>query len=93
MIDARRRRAVDGGPAAMADRVAVGHAPDGSVVRPWMFSRASGPAGSTLCSTAADLARFGELFVGAGASVLSAEACAAMQVPQVPLLTRRFADR
>ncbi|MGW5687160.1 serine hydrolase domain-containing protein [Nonomuraea sp. NPDC003754] len=74
-------------------RVAVGHAPDGSVVRPWTFSRASGPAGSTLCSTAADLARFGELFVRAGAGVLSAEACAAMQVPQVSLPTRRFADR
>ncbi|MEV2271914.1 serine hydrolase domain-containing protein [Nonomuraea africana] len=72
-------------------RVAVGHAPDGSVVRPWTFSRASGPAGSTLCSTAGDLARFGELFVRGGAGVLSAEACAAMHVPQVSLPTRRFA--
>ncbi|MEV4067168.1 serine hydrolase domain-containing protein [Nonomuraea dietziae] len=72
--------------------VAVGHAPDGSVVRPWTFSRASGPAGSTLCSTAADLARFGELFVRAGGGVLSAGACAAMQVPQVSLPTRRVAD-
>lgn len=73
-------------------RIAVGHAPDGSVVRPWTFSRASGPAGSTLCSTAGDLARFGALFVRGGGGVLSADACAAMQVPQVTLPTRRFAD-
>ncbi|MFF4776427.1 serine hydrolase domain-containing protein [Microtetraspora fusca] len=73
-------------------RIAVGHAPDGSVVRPWALARGSGPAGSTLCSTAADLARFGELFLRDGGGVLSPGACAAMQVPQVALPTRRFAD-
>ncbi|WP_157253405.1 serine hydrolase domain-containing protein [Nonomuraea typhae] len=72
-------------------RVAVGHGPDGAVVRPWTFSRASGPAGSTLCTTAGDLARFGEAFLRG--PVLPAKVRQAMQEPQVTLPTRRFAEQ
>ncbi|MFI6505711.1 serine hydrolase domain-containing protein [Nonomuraea typhae] len=72
-------------------RVAVGHGPDGTVVRPWTPSRDCGPAGSTLCTTAGDLARFGEAFLRG--PLLPAKVRQAMQEPQVTLPTRRFAEQ
>ncbi|MBS2534438.1 beta-lactamase family protein [Catenulispora sp. NF23] len=76
-------------------RVAVGHV-DG-VVRPWCFARGCGPAGSSLATTARDLARFGSLFLRRGLAedatvVLSADAVATMESPQVGVPARVFAD-
>ncbi|MER5621192.1 serine hydrolase domain-containing protein [Streptosporangium sp. NPDC002544] len=79
-------------------RLAVGHDVGGGVVRPWGFSRGLGPSGSTLCSTAADLARFGQVMLEYGAAadgtrVLSREAVETMQTPHVEVEARWFAEQ
>ncbi|WP_283132747.1 serine hydrolase domain-containing protein [Rhizohabitans arisaemae] len=74
-------------------RVAVGHTVGGEVVRPWCFSRGLGPAGSTLCATAGDLARFGVMILGGGAGVLSPDAVATMQTPHTEVEARWFAEQ
>ncbi|GAA2855794.1 hypothetical protein GCM10010517_14020 [Streptosporangium fragile] len=79
-------------------RLAAGHDPGGKVVRPWVFSRGLGPSGSTLCSTAADLARFGQVMLehgtaAGGARVLSREAVETMRTPHVEVEARWFAEQ
>ena len=79
-------------------RVAVGRLPgDSAAVRPWCFSRGSGPAGSTLATSARDLVRFGQLFLrrglaADGARLLSESAVATMQSAQADVPARVFAD-
>ncbi|RJO71447.1 class A beta-lactamase-related serine hydrolase [Nocardia panacis] len=77
---------------------AVGHLPGATgVVRPWCFARGCGPAGSSLATTARDLARFGQLLVrrgkaADGTQVLSEQAVDIMQTVQVDVPARVFAD-
>ncbi len=71
---------------------AVGHlslpGPDGvpvlQVAPVWAPPRSVGPAG-TICSSAADLLAFGRMHVAGGDPVLSEDAVAQMQTPQVAL--------
>jgi CubicO group peptidase (beta-lactamase class C family) len=72
-------------------RVAVGIAADGSVARPWYWTRSMGPAGSTCAATPTDLTRFARIFLGDGAGVLSAESVATMTAPTVDVPTRMYA--
>jgi hypothetical protein len=67
------------------------------VVRPWCLSRGSGPAGSSLATSARDLVRFGQLFLWRGLAsdgtrMLSGSAVATMQAAQVDVPARVFAD-
>jgi len=81
--------------------VAVGHEPgvDGEVIaQDWTFSRGMGPSGSTLATTAADLARFGQLILdggtsGSGARVLAESVVRELQTPQIEVPARWFADQ
>lgn len=81
--------------------VAVGHTPMDEtfeIIRKWGITRAIGPAGSVLCCSAGDLVRFGQMFLRSGRAddgqpVVSAEAVAAMQQPQVYLPVRLVVDR
>jgi CubicO group peptidase (beta-lactamase class C family) len=79
-------------------RLAVGKLPgDSTVVRPWCLGRGSGPAGSSLATSARDLVRFGRLFLRRGLAadgtrVLSESAVATMQSAQVDVPARVFAD-
>lgn len=79
-------------------RVAVGHDAAGRVVRPWLLSRGLGPSGSTLCSTAADLAVLGQTLLDGGVApggvrLLSAEAVEATRTPHVEVEARWFAEQ
>ncbi|WP_020661166.1 serine hydrolase [Amycolatopsis benzoatilytica] len=77
---------------------AVGHLPGADdVVRPWCFSRGCGPAGSSLATTARDLARFGRLLLRRGKAddgtrVLTENAVETMQTVQADVPARVFAD-
>lgn len=81
-------------------KVSVGHrpGPDPAVLdQLWTDGRGMGPAGSTLATTAADLARFGRLILNGGIAadgteVLSGRAVAAMQTPHITVPARWFAD-
>lgn len=82
-------------------RVAVGHVATGKrghrVVRPWHLGRARAPAGSTLCASAGDLARFGRLLLNAGTTedgtqVLSARAIQTMCERQIQPAGRGYSD-
>ena len=81
--------------------VAVGHEPgvNGPVIaQNWTFSRGMGPSGSTLATTAADLARFGLLMLNGGVSdngkrILAESVVRALQSPQVDVPARWFADQ
>lgn len=81
--------------------VAVGHESglDGEVIaQDWTFSRGMGPSGSTLATTAADLARFGQLVLDGGVSssgtrVLAEPVVRELQSPQVDVPARWFADQ
>ena len=81
--------------------VAVGHEPgaDGAVIaQDWTFSRGMGPSGSTLATTAADLARFGQLLLEGGAGrdgvrVLAESVVHELQSPQINVPARWFADQ
>jgi CubicO group peptidase (beta-lactamase class C family) len=81
--------------------VAVGHEPgvNGSVVaQNWTFSRGMGPSGSTLATTAADLARFGQLLLDGGVGrggtrVLAESAVRELLSPQIDVPARWFADQ
>ncbi|WP_158564039.1 serine hydrolase [Jiangella anatolica] len=79
-------------------RPAVGRLPGSdTVVRPWCFSRGMAPSGSSLATTARDLARFGQLFLRRGRAadgtrILSEAAVATMQTPQADVPSRVFAD-
>ncbi|MCZ9880455.1 serine hydrolase domain-containing protein [Arthrobacter sp. B2a2-09] len=75
--------------------VAVGHTPE--MVRPWSQYRGSGPDGGTLATSARDLARFGQIFLRSGkaadgTTLLSEQAVATMQTPQVSVPSKVFAD-
>ncbi|MFE4197093.1 serine hydrolase domain-containing protein [Paenarthrobacter sp. NPDC056912] len=75
--------------------VSVGHTPE--VARPWCPYRGLGPAGTTLATTARDLARFGQIFLRGGkaadgTTLLSEQAVATMQTPQVSVPSKVFAD-
>ena len=64
----------------------------------WTFSWGMGPAGSTLATTGADLARFGRLFLRGGTSedgtrLLSEDAVATMHHVEVDVPAKLFADR
>lgn len=81
--------------------VAIGHRRDtsgaDSLVRPFFFSRGMAPAGSTLCASAGDLVRFGQLFLRGGetpdgTSVLTRASVEVMQTPQVEVPARCLAD-
>jgi CubicO group peptidase (beta-lactamase class C family) len=72
-------------------RVAVGIAPDGTVARPWYWTRSMGPAGSTCAGTPSDLTRFARIFLDGGAGVLSAESVAAMTEPVVEVPSELYA--
>lgn len=75
-------------------RTAAGHVPDETggalrVASPWMLPFAGGPAGSSICATAADLARFGATHLSEGLTpigtrLLSTESTQAMQQVQFP---------
>lgn len=63
----------------------------------WIFGRGYGPAGSTLTSTAGDLLRFASIFLAegraeSGTEILSPEAVAQMQTPQIAVPNRSVAD-
>lgn len=81
--------------------VAVGHEPgaNGSVIaQNWTFSRGMGPSGSTLATTAADLARFGQLLLDGGVGrggtrVLDESAVRVLLSPQIDVPARWFADQ
>lgn len=79
-------------------RVAIGRFPgEDHAVRDWTWGRGMGPAGTTLATTARDLARFGRVFTRKGLAadgtrILSERAVTEIQTPQVPVPTRTFAD-
>lgn len=79
-------------------RIAVGRLPgEESAERPWVFSRGCGPAGSTLATSARDLARFGQIFLrrgraAGGTALLSEAAVETMVSPQVEVPARILAD-
>ncbi len=86
---------------ALMHRTAAGHNVDPSLkislVPMWNMPRAQGPAGSTPCSTVANLLTFARLHIDGGrgsdgASVLSEASVAAMQQPQFTLPHRPGAD-
>ncbi|MBL7258200.1 serine hydrolase domain-containing protein [Paractinoplanes lichenicola] len=68
---------------AVLYRAAAGHLRSGAVVRPWVMTRAMGPAGSTACAAPRDLVRFGRMFLDG--ELLSAESIAAMTTPCLTL--------
>ncbi|WP_051791862.1 serine hydrolase domain-containing protein [Amycolatopsis jejuensis] len=80
--------------------VAVGHVPRADPPefrRPWILSRGMGPAGTTLCASASELTRFGQMMLREGKGpgghqVLSPRAVALMQEPQVAVPAKLFAD-
>jgi CubicO group peptidase (beta-lactamase class C family) len=79
-------------------RVGVGRFPGEDHVFPkWTFGRGTGPAGSTLATTASDLALFGRIFLRKGLAqdgtrILSEEAVETIQTPQVGVPSRVFAQ-
>lgn len=71
---------------------------DWSPIRPWRLSRAISPAGSTLCATAADLVRFGQLMLNQGtahngAQILSPASVATIQQPIINTPTQLLAQQ
>lgn len=67
-------------------RVSLGHQPANddsaaTVIRPWGFSVAQAPAGSTMAMSTRDLARFGRMLASGGGDVLSRATIAAMTTP------------
>lgn len=78
-------------------RVAVGKNPGvPHAHRPWHFGRGMGPTGSTLATSARDLARFGAMFLrggvpAGGERLLSQAAVATMQTPQIAVPPAAFA--
>jgi CubicO group peptidase (beta-lactamase class C family) len=81
-------------------RVSVGYRPteDGlTLQRPWHLARSLAPAGSTLCSTAADLIRFARIMLRqgkaeGGAQILSAEAVRTMSTRHIETSTKLLAQ-
>lgn len=67
------------------------------IIHPWVHSRAQSPAGSTLATSAGDLARLGRIFLNGGVAgngfrVLSEESVREMQTVQVEVPAKMFAD-
>lgn len=79
-------------------RTAVGTQPgQANAHRPWQMGRGMAPSGSTLCTSARDLARFGALFLRGGVAedgtrILSEAAVATMQTPQVSVPPQGFVN-
>ncbi|MGW6456042.1 serine hydrolase domain-containing protein [Streptomyces sp. NPDC055078] len=80
--------------------VAVGHdagAGPARLRRPWIIGRGMGPAGTTLCAAAGDLARFGQALLGGGRPpggprVLSPESAATLHTRTADVPAKWFAD-
>ncbi|GII95414.1 serine hydrolase domain-containing protein [Sinosporangium siamense] len=77
-------------------RVSVGHAveEDGTprVTRPWDCTPTQAAAGETLCTSAADLIAFAQIFLNKGAGVVSPESITTMTTPQVTVPDTILAD-
>jgi CubicO group peptidase (beta-lactamase class C family) len=79
-------------------RIAIGRFPGvDHAARQWTWGRGMGPAGTTLASTARDLARFGRIFLRGGLAedgtrILSERSVAEMQSPQITVPSQVFAQ-